>query len=72
MTTYTTSQVISAAAQGLDLGAAAILDSVANLQADLGALQPLAAAGKIASISVADSGFSVMDVTPVQFTANLI
>jgi hypothetical protein len=71
MSTYTTAQVISAAAQGQDLGAAAILDSAANVQASLNALEPLAASGKISSISLTDTGFSVMDVTPVQLTADV-
>lgn len=71
MSTYTTAEIISAAAQGVDLGAAAILDSAANVQADLDALESLAGAGKISSISLTDSGFAVMDVTPVQLTADL-
>jgi hypothetical protein len=72
MSTYTAAQIISAAAQGIDLGAAAILDSAANVQADLAALESLASAGKISSISLTDTGFAVMDVTPVQLTADLL
>jgi hypothetical protein len=72
MSTYTTAQIISAAAQGVDLGAAAILDSAANVQADLVSLESLAAAGKISSISLTDTGVGVMDVTPVQLTADVL
>ncbi len=72
MSTYTAAQVISAASQGIDLGAAAILDTATNVQADLGALESLAAAGKISSISLTDTGFPVMDVTPVQLTADVL
>lgn len=72
MSTYTAAQIISAAAQGMDLGAAAILDSAANVQADLDALESLASAGKIASISLTDPGFAVMEVTPVQLTADVL
>jgi len=72
MSTYTAAQIISAAAQGITLGAAAILDSAANVQADLDALESLASAGKIASITLTDPGFAVMDVTPVQLTADLL
>lgn len=72
MSTYTAAQVISAASQGIDLGAAAILDTAANIQADLGALESLAVAGKISSISLTDTGIPVMDVTPVQLTADML
>ena len=72
MSTYTAAQVISAAAQGIDLGAAAILDSAANVQADLDSLESLASSGKIASISLTDPGFPVMEVTPVQLTADVL
>ena len=72
MSTYTAAQVITAASQGTDLGAAAILDTAANIQADLGTLETLAAAGKISSISLTDTGFPVMDVTPVQLTADVL
>ena len=71
MSTYTAAQVISAAAQGMDLGAAAILDSAANVQADLDALESLAASGKISSISLTDNGVAAMDVTPIQLTADI-
>ncbi|HMA50888.1 MAG TPA: DUF4214 domain-containing protein [Magnetospirillaceae bacterium] len=72
MSTYTAAQVISAAAQGIDLGAAAILDSASNVRADLDALESLASSGKIASISLTDTGFAVMEVTPVQLTADVL
>lgn len=72
MSTYTSAQVISAAAQGIDLGAAAILDSASNVRADLDALESLASSGKIASIGLTDTGFAVMDVTPVQLTADVL
>lgn len=54
-TTYTAQQVLSANSQGLDLGAAVILDSSADVLADLDQLEPIAAAGKISSVAFTDS-----------------
>ena len=72
MNTYTTAQIISATAQGIDLGAAAILDSAANVQAGLDRLELLAAAGKICRISLTETGLGIMDVTPVHLTADIV
>jgi hypothetical protein len=65
-TTYTAQQVLSAAAQGLDLGAAAILDSSADVLADLDQLEPIAAAGKIGSVTFSDSSPPSLSLTAIQ------
>ncbi|HMA48193.1 MAG TPA: hypothetical protein VKP60_00495 [Magnetospirillaceae bacterium] len=66
MTTYTAQQVLSAAAQGIDLGAAVILDSSANVLADLDQLEPIAAAGKIGSVTFSDTTSPSLSLTATQ------
>jgi len=70
-TTYTAQQVLSAAAQGLDLGAAAILDSSADVLADLDQLEPIAAAGKIGSVTFNDSAAPTISLTGTQAASDL-
>ncbi len=48
----------------------AVADSAANLQANLDALQTLAAAGKLASIALTDAGAPTLSPTPAQTTAD--
>lgn len=71
MSTYTANQLIAAVAAGTDPGAATILDSAADITADLDALEPLAAAGKIANIVLSDVGISHIGVTPAQLSSDL-
>jgi hypothetical protein len=47
-----------------------ITDSAVNVQAGLDSLQSLAAAGKIAAISLTDSGFATLTVSPAQLTSD--
>ncbi len=70
-TTYTAQQVLNAATQGLDLGAAAILDSSANILSDLDSLEPLATAGKIGSISFTDQIAPALSLEDNQVAADL-
>lgn len=66
-TAYTIAQILSSAPQGT----ADILDSAADIQANLDALEPLAAAGRIAAIGLTDTGFAVLDLTPIQLATDL-
>jgi hypothetical protein len=50
--------------------AAAITDSAATVQANLDALQTLAAAGKVASIALSDAGTPTLSLTAAQWTAD--
>jgi hypothetical protein len=65
-TTYTAQQVLSAAAQNIDLGAAVILDSSANVLAALDQLEPLATSGKIGSITFSDATAPSLSLTATQ------
>ena len=71
VTTYTAQQVLSASTQGLDLGAAVILDSSANVLSDLDALEPLAAAGKIGSVSFTDATAPTFSLQGTQAVGDL-
>jgi hypothetical protein len=71
MSTYTANQLIAAAASGTDPGAATILDSTADILADLDALEPLATGGQIANIVLTDIGIAHMEVTPAQLSSDL-
>lgn len=71
MGTYTAAQIIASTAQGIDPGAATILDSAADIQAALDALEPLATAGKIANIVLTDSGIAQIDVTAPQLSSDV-
>ena len=70
-TTYTAQQVLSAAAQGLTLGAAAIADSSSDVLADLDQLEPIAVAGGIGSISFTDSTAPALSVTATQAVSDI-
>ena len=65
-TTYTAQQVVSAYAQEINLGAAAILDSSANVVTELDALEPIAVAGDIGSITFTDSTAPALSLTGTQ------
>ena len=65
-TTYTAQQALDAQAAGTLTGAVAILDSYSSVQADLDALEPLAVAGEIASISFSDPYAPIMVVQAPQ------
>jgi hypothetical protein len=71
MSTYTANQLIAAAAGGTASGAATILDSTADILADLDALEPLATAGQIANIVLTDVGIAHIKVTPAQLSSDL-
>ena len=71
MTTYTAQQVLNAAAQGLDLGAATILDSSSAVSAALDNLEPIARAGGIGSIQFADTTPPTLMVTGTQASSDL-
>jgi len=71
MSTYTAAQVIAAANAGTPLSGATILDSAADVQANIDALQPLAAAGQISAITFTDSGSPTIGVTTAQDTADM-
>ena len=70
MTTYTAAQAIAAANAGTPLTGAAILDSAADIQASLDALQPLAAAGEISTIGFDDPSSPLITVNPAQNTGD--
>jgi hypothetical protein len=71
MTTYTAAQAIAAANAGTPLSGASILDSAADIQAAINALQPLAAANEISAINFNDASSPTVDVTTAQYNADL-
>jgi hypothetical protein len=71
MTTYTVAQALAAAQSGTPLTGAAILDSAADVQANIDALQPLATAGEISTISFTDQGSPKITVTIAQDTNDM-
>lgn len=70
MTIYTAAQALAAAQAGTPLSGDVIVDSAANIQADLDALEPLAAAGKISFINFTDTGTPKVYVSVAQNTAD--
>lgn len=66
MTTYTVAQAIAAANSGMPLTGAVILDSAADVQTNIDALQPLATAGEISTIGFTDQGTPKIYVTVTQ------
>lgn len=63
MSIYTVAQVIAANDAGIPLSGDVIVDSAADIQANLDALQTLAASGKIAYVNFTDSGSPTITVT---------
>jgi len=70
MTTYTVAQALAAANSSTPLSGAAILDSAADVRANLDALQPLAAAGEIAFVNFTDTTAPTIDVPFAQDQAD--
>jgi len=70
MTIYTAAQALAAAQAGTLTSGNTIVDSAADIQADLDALQPLAAAGEISYVNFTDSGTPQIDVTVAQNTSD--
>jgi len=70
MTIYTAAQALAAAEAGTPLSGDVIVDSAANIQADLSALEPLAAADQIAYINFTDTGTPKIYVSVAQNTAD--
>ena len=63
MSIYTVAQALAAASAGTPLNGDVIVDSAADIQANLDALQSLASAGKIAYVNFTDSGTPKIDIT---------
>jgi hypothetical protein len=70
MTIYTAAQALAAAQAGTPLSGDVIVDSAANIQTDLDALEPLAAAGEISYINFTDAGTPKISVSVAQNTAD--
>ena len=66
----TASAALSANQAGLVASAVAIADSAANVSANLDGLQVLAAAGKLSSVTLIDSGTPTLTITSAQQTAD--
>jgi hypothetical protein len=69
-TEHTVAEVIAAANQNLNLGAAAIVDTSANVAANLDSLQTLASEGKIGSVSFTDSTSPTLAISYSQYQSD--
>jgi hypothetical protein len=70
MTIYTAAQALAAVKAGTPLSGDVIVDSAADIQADLDQLQPLAAAGEIAYVNFTDATSPTITVTAAQYAAD--
>ena len=70
MTIYNAAQALAAAQSGTPMSGDVIVDSAADIQADLDALQPLAASGKIAFVNFNDASAPTITVSYAQYQAD--
>lgn len=70
MTIYTAAQALAAAQSGTPMSGDVIVDSAANIEADLNALQPLAAAGEIAFVNFTDATAPTITLSYAQYEAD--
>jgi hypothetical protein len=70
MSIYTAAQALANVQSGVMMSGDVIVDSAANIQADLNALQPLAASGQIAFVNFNDAASPTITVSYAQYQAD--